>query len=147
MSKSLNLVKYQTDDGGNIFEEYSELVEYVFISPSLIKEIESTFPLIKRKVFEEKGSEERYEIECFDEKDNLKIYVKLEEIFIIILENECKEILGTSETSKSKSVGHIKKTDIQLSVDRFRTITNVINIFKLKNEKYENDSSAVLKIG
>ena len=147
MSKSLNLVKYQTDESGNIYENGYELVESVFISSDLILEIESNFPLVKMRVLEEEGSDEAYEIECFDEKYSLDIAKKLGELFILVLKNEYETIFGSSDISESKSVGHIKNTNLQTSIDRFRTITNVISIVDLKNEKYENVSSVVLKVG
>ena len=147
MSKSLNLVKYQTDENGNIYENGYVLVESVFISPDLMLEIERCFPLVKMRVLEEEGSDDAYEIECFDEKDSLSMAKKLRDLFILVLKNEYEQNIGSSNISESKSVDHIENTNLQTSIDRFRTITNVISIIDLKNEKYENDFSAVLKVG
>ncbi|CAN2041820.1 conserved hypothetical protein [Candidatus Magnetomoraceae bacterium gMMP-15] len=161
MSNYLNLVKYQTDKNEKFYEEGCELIESVFITPALLQEIESYFPLVELDVHEEEGTDEKYKIECFDNKDISNILNNLLEDFFLVL-HESKKILDSSKNIKFKAVEtSIKKpmtylfpllkknikADLQLSIDRFRTITNVIYIFKLKKDKYENDSSTVLKIG
>lgn len=152
MSKSINLVEYAIDDNNKLYETKSVLIETVFISSSLYDEIVKDYPLVKKSVFEEIKSEDNYSIECFDDSKIVEIISKLENLFISILENESKKIFSKNENIGSNQIAtiqndHIHLKDLEISIKRFRTITNVINIFQLKNNQYSSNASVVLKIG
>jgi hypothetical protein len=152
MSKNINLVIYATDNNEKLYEKSSELIETAFISNDLLKEIEKDWPLIKKSVFELAGSEDHYLIECFDDSKIRDILGKLETLFVILLKNESEKILDLTDIVDSSQLpalpfDHNQTKNLEMSILRFRTITNVINIFKLKSNKYTNDASAVLKIG
>jgi hypothetical protein len=71
---------------------------------------------------------------------------------VILLKNESEKILDLTDIVDSSQLpalpfDHNQTKNLEMSILRFRTITNVINIFKLKSNKYTNDASAVLKIG
>jgi len=152
VSKSINLVEYAIDDNNKLYETKSVLIETVFISSSLYDEIVKDYPLVKKSVFEEIKSEDNYSIECFDDSKIVEIISKLENLFISILENESKKIFSKNENIGSNQIAtiqndHIHLKDLEISIKRFRTITNVINIFQLKNNQYSSNASVVLKIG
>lgn len=147
MSKSLNLVKYKADESGKLYESECETIDSVFISSDLISELEKDFPLVNISVFEDGDLDDNYEIECFPVEQSIELHSRLEELFIEVLKHEAEVYLESDSLSSSKDLGFIKKTDVSLSVDRFRTITNVIYLVRLKINKYLEQSSVVLKLG
>lgn len=147
MSATLNLVKYKSDDDGNLYEEGYEIVDTVFISPDLISELENDFSLEEVKLYEDGRLGEYYSINCFPIDKTVEIYLKLEKMFITVLMHEAEGCTENKESSGSKEVSSKKEFDIGLSVDRFRTITNVIYLVRLKRDKFLDDSSVVLKLG
>lgn len=152
MSKSINLVKYAVDENKKINETETELIETAFVTSSLLDEIIKDNSLINKCVYEQLDSDECYQIECFDDNQVENILKKLKDDFITVLTSDCKKISKNIIEHKSKQSlvtqgEYIKSSEIDDSINRFRTITNVINIFKLKNDKYSDDMSVVLKIG
>lgn len=147
MSKSLNLVKYKADESGKLYEEDYEVVDSVFISPDLISKLEDYVPLVSFNVYEDSNLEEHYEIKCFPNDKTIELHSKLEELFVTVLRHEAKNFVESATLSNSKDVGYKKDSDVGLSIDRFRTITNVIYLVKLKKEKFFNEPSVVLKLG
>ncbi|NWO06605.1 MAG: hypothetical protein HLX50_13225 [Alteromonadaceae bacterium] len=152
MSQSINLVAYEASDDGKLYETKTSLIETAFVTPVLLDELQKKFPLIERNVFEVVGSEEYYSIECFNDSDIEEAIKKLEDIFLSILKSDGeklldKEVSQDSENLPSLHSGHIKSSDINDSINRFRTLTNIINIFKLKKNQYGSDTSVVLKLG
>ncbi|MCU1794046.1 hypothetical protein [Pectobacterium polaris] len=152
MSQSINLVAYEFVCDGRIYETKNELIETAFISTALLKELKKEFPLVERKIYEVPGSEEHYSIECFNDSDIERILNKLEEMFLSVLKSDSERLLGKSDSQDGKSLPstqstHIKSSDISESISRFRTLSNIIYIFNLKNNKYGDDTSTVLKLG
>ncbi|MCK6774659.1 hypothetical protein EKS39_04510 [Enterobacter roggenkampii] len=152
MSQSINLVAYESASDGRIYETKTELIETSFVSTALIKELQKEFPLVERKVYEMHGAEEHYSIKCFNDSDIERILVKLEEMFLSVLKSDSERLLGKSEFQDGKTLPstqstYIKSSDISESISRFRTLTNIIYIFNLKNNKYGGDTSVVLKLG
>ena len=152
MSHSINLVVYASGDDGKLYETKTDLIEAVFVTSSLLSELKKNFPLIERNIFEEVGSDEHYQIECFDDSDIEGAIKKLEEIFLSVLAADSEKLLGQeslkdSEKLPSTTLGHISSGDLDDSINRFRTLTNIINVFKLKHNQYSSDLSAVLKVG
>lgn len=147
MSKNLNLVKYKSDGNGNLYEEGYETVDFVFISSDLISELENDFSLASLNIFEDNNLDDSYEIDIFPVEKTVEIHSKLEELFVDVLRHEAKGYTESNSISDSKEIGYKKDIDISLSIDRFRTITNVIYLVKLKKDKFLEDSSVVLKLG
>lgn len=152
MSQSINLVVYEASDDGKLYETNTYLIETAFVTPALLEELQNKFPLIERKVFEVIGSEEHYSIECFNESDIEEAIKRLEEIFLSILKSDGEKLLDKEDSQDSGNLpsfhsGHLKSSDIGDSINRFRTLTNIINIFKLKKNQYGSDTSVVLKLG
>lgn len=147
MSVTLNLVKYKSDDDGNLYEEGYETVDTVFISPALISELENDFPLEEINLYEDEELDNYYSINCLPKDKAGEIYSKLEKLFITVLMHEAKYYTESKEPSGSKEVGSKKDIDIGLSVDRLRTITNVIYLVRLKKDKFFDEPSVVLKLG
>lgn len=152
MSQSINLVAYEATNDGKLYETKTDLIETVFVSTDLLGELQKHFPLIERKVFEVVGSEDHYSIECFDDSDIEEVISKLEDIFLRVLKSDGEKLLDHSDSPDSKSLpsthsAYIKESDISESISRFRTLTNIIHIFNLKNNQYRGDASVVLKLG
>lgn len=152
MSQSINLVAYEPANDGRIYETKTELIETAFVSTVLLNELQKEFPLVERKVYEVPDAEDHYSIECFNDSDIARILIKLEEIFLSVLKSDSERLLGESDSQNGKSLPstqstHIKSSDISESISRFRTLSNIIYIFNLKNNKYGGDTSVVLKLG
>lgn len=152
MSQSINLVAYEAASDGKLYETKTDLIETAFVSTDLLYEIQKNFPLIERKVFEVVGSEEHYSIDCFNDSEIEKIISKLEDIFLSVLKLDGEKLLDNPASQEAKSLpstnsSYIKSRDISESISRFRTLTNIIHIFNLKNNQYGGDASAVLKLG
>lgn len=152
MSQSINLVAYEPANDGRIYETKTELIETAFVSTVLLNELQKEFPLVERKVYEVPDAEDHYSIECFNDSDIERILIKLEEIFLSVLKSDSERLLGESDSQNGKSLPstqstHIKSSDISESISRFRTLSNIIYIFNLKNNKYGGDTSVVLKLG
>lgn len=152
MAANINLVEYQSDDDENLYETKVELIESSYISSSLLNKLLQSFPLVERNVYEEIGSEENYSIECFENSDVEEIIKALEDVFLSILSCDSEKLLGghsskSSETLPALFEQHINANDINESINRFRTLTNVIYLFKLKQNQYGKNVSVVIKIG
>ncbi|TVU80994.1 MULTISPECIES: hypothetical protein [Pseudoalteromonas] len=152
MSQSINLVAYQANENGKLYESKTDLIETVFITPSLLSELQKASPLIKKNIFETVGSEDHYSIECFNDSEIEGAIKKLEEVFLSILASDGKKLLGQESKKDSNKLAllsseHIASGDLDDSINRFRTLTNVINVFKLKHNQYSSDASVVLKLG
>ncbi|WP_080171782.1 hypothetical protein [Salmonella enterica] len=152
MSQSINLVAYESASDGRIYETNNELIETAFISTALLKELQKEFPLIERKIYEVPGEDEHYSIECFNDADIDSILAKLEIMFLSVLKSDSERLLKETDFQDNKrlpsvSSNYIQSSDITESISRFRTLTNVIYIFNLKNRKYSDDNSVVLKLG
>lgn len=152
MSQSINLVAYESASDGRIYETKTELIETAFVSTVLLNELQKEFPLVERNVYEAPDAEEHYSIECFNDSDIERILIKLEEMFLSVLKSDSERLLGESDSKNSQSLpstqsNHIKSSDISESICRFRTLSNIIYIFGLKNKKYGGDTSVVLKLG
>lgn len=147
MSANLKLVKYKSDDTGNLYEDGYETVDSVFISSDLISELGNDFPLVSLNIFEDDNLSDSYEIDIFPVEKTVEIHSKLEGLFVGVLRHEAKGYTESNSLSGSKEIGYKKDIDVGLSIDRFRTITNVIYLVKLKKDKFLEDSSVVLKLG
>lgn len=152
MSQSINLVAYETANDGKLYETKTDLIETAFVSSALLGELQNNFPLIERSIFEVVGCEEYYSIECFNDSDIEGAIKRLEEIFLSILKSDGEKLLGQADSQDSENLppthsGHIKSNNLDDSINRFRTLTNIIKVFNLKHNKYSNDTSVVLKIG
>jgi hypothetical protein len=152
VAKSINLVEYATGDDGRLYETKTELIETAFVSSYLLEELLNHFSLVERNIFEAVGSEEHYPIECFDDSDVESVIGKLEEIFILILKSDSERILNKCDRSGAENLpaptqGYITSKDVEESISRFRTLTNIINVFQLKHNQYSRNASVVLKIG
>lgn len=152
MSQSINLVAYEPASDGRIYETKTELIETAFVSAVLLNELQKEFPLVERDVYEAPDAEEHYSIECFNDSDIEGILIKLEEMFLSVLKSDSERLLGKSDSQSGQSLPstqftHIISSDIYESVSRFRIISNIIYIFDLKNNKYHDDTSVVVKLG
>ncbi|WP_252176555.1 hypothetical protein [Endozoicomonas sp. 4G] len=152
MSQSINLVKYEAANDGKLYETKTDLIETAFVTSSLLEELKGQFSLTEKNIFEALGSEDHYSIDCFNDSDVEAAIRKLEDIFLSILKSEgknlCDERGGTaSENLPSKLSAHISSQDIGDSISRFRTLTNLIHVFKLKHNQFRTDNSVVLKVG
>jgi len=152
MSQSINLVAYELASDGRIYETKTELIETAFVSTVLLNELQKEFPLVEREIYEVPDTDEHYSIECFNDSDIDRILIKLEEMFLSVLKSDSERLLGKSDFQDGKSLpstqsNHIKSSDISESISRFRTLSNIIYIFNLKNNKYGGDTSVVLKMG
>ncbi|MGI9281878.1 MAG: hypothetical protein ACR2PX_19930 [Endozoicomonas sp.] len=152
MSLSINLVKYEAANDGKLYETKTDLIETAFVTSSLLGELKSQFSLTERTIFEVLGSEDHYSIECFNDSDIEAAIRKLEEIFLSILKSDGKRLYDNIEVNNSKKLpstlsDHISSKDIEDSISRFRTLTNLINVFKLKRNQFSSDDSVVLKVG
>jgi hypothetical protein len=152
VSLNINLVEYQAGDDGKLYETKTELIESSFVTKSLLNKLQQSFPLVERNVFEEVGSQDHYTIECFADSDVESIIKLLEEIFLSVLKSDSEKLLNkvsspNTETLPTLSSEHINSNELNDSISRFRTLTNVINIFMLKHTQYGSNASVVLKMG
>jgi hypothetical protein len=152
MSQSINLVAYETASDGKLYETKTDLIETAFVTTALLGELQNNFPLIERRVFEVVGAEDHYSIECFNDSDIEGAIKRLEDIFLSILKSDGEKLLDKEDSQDFRNLpsthsDHIKLSDIGNSINRFRTLTNIINIFNLKHNQYSSDTSVVLKLG
>lgn len=149
MSSNIYLVEYKKTPDGRLFEISDPIIEYSFAPMSLIDELSQCSPLAKREIYESTNKDSHYAIEYFQE-DHIEAAInKLHEIFLKILSADSKQLLGNTPSHQENE--HKLKTEnkdaIDNSINRFRTITNVINIFKTKHNKYQGNDSVIIKIG
>lgn len=152
MSLSINLVKYEAANDGKLYETKADLIETAFVTSSLLEELKNQFSLTEKNIFEVLGSEDHYSIDCFNDSDIEAAIRKLEEIFMSILKSDGEKLHGEMEADASENLPsrhpeHIIPKDIEDSISRFRTLTNLIYVFKLKHNQFRADDSAVLKVG
>lgn len=139
MSQSLFLTKYTSDDNDHLYEDTSDCIETSFISPFLLQEIEKKAPLIEINIFEEKGSNESFKIDCLNNDSIEDLTERLEEIFIRMIEEH-----GVRKGDDSK---FLSPSELQDLITDFRTITNVIYLLSLKSKKYRDDPSILITVG
>lgn len=152
MSLNINLVEYQTGNDGRLYETKTELIESSYVTQSLLNELQKSFTLVNREVYEEVTSEDHYTIECFDDSDIESVIQRLEEIYVSILRADSERLLSKVPSQNTENLPeayteHINGNELSDSIVRFRTITNVINIFNLKHTQYSSDASVVVKMG
>lgn len=143
MSIKILLVKYELLETDKLLENNMETIESAFITSELLEKI-STFKT-KRKVYEvedEDSNNEPFEIECFDDKNINDILFKLEMEFINLLKDKNND-KNNDENEDDLLIGQ----NLRDTIFDFRTITNLIYLFRLKNDKYLNDKSTVVKLG
>ncbi|KHF15869.1 hypothetical protein ACEWAU_22275 [Vibrio parahaemolyticus] len=152
MSANINLVEYHSGGDGKLYETKTELIGSSYITNSLLEMLKKSFSLVEKEIYETIGENDCYSIECFDDADVEEIIKTLEDIFLSILKSDSEKLLGNS-ASKVGGVlpvlqeTHINSNELVDSISRFRTLTNVINLFNLKQVQYNNNASVVLKIG
>jgi hypothetical protein len=139
MSTKILLVKYELIESDKLIENNVVVIESAFITSEILEKI-STFKT-KRNVYEvidENLNNEPFEIECFDDKDLNDILFKLEIEFIDLLKSK-----GNVENLDDLLIGQ----NLRDAIFEFKTITNLIDLFRLKNDKYQNDQSTLVKLG
>lgn len=139
MSIKILLVKYELIESDKLIEDNVVIIESAFITSEILEKI-STF-ITKRKVYEmldENLNNESFEIECFDDKYITDILFKLEMEFIDLLKNK---------SSVENQDELLIDQNLRDAIFEFRTITNLIYLFRLKNDKYQNDNSTLVKVG
>lgn len=139
MSIKILLVKYELIESDKLIEDNVVIIESAFITSEILEKI-STF-ITKRKVYEmldENLNNESFEIECFDDKYITDILFKLEMEFIDLLKNK---------SSVENQDDLLIDQNLRDAIFEFRTITNLIYLFRLKNDKYQNDNSTLVKVG
>lgn len=142
MSQNVLLVEYQFDSEDNIYESGCHTIDVAFIKGDLLEKINNKYPMKEISIYEEAGSSEVSIIDCFDEcliEDTIKL---LENEFITLLTTESKDLNKSSNGAEI-----ITKSDLSELINKFRMITNLIYIFRLKNDKYRDTSSVVIKLG
>lgn len=152
MSKTINLVEYEIDDQGRLLETKFNLIETAFISPSLYKIITHEHPPVSTPIFESPIGGDHYSIDCFDSSEILNIIGSLEHIFLGNLKSDSEKLIFSDAYSPQSNslttlADHLKVADLEESIARFREITNLINIFKLKKNQYTPLPNVVLKVG
>lgn len=139
MSIKILLVKYELIESDKLIEDDVVIIESAFITSEILEKI-STF-ITKRKVYEmldEDPNNESFEIECFDDKYITDILFKLEMEFIDLLKNK---------SSVENQDDLLIDQNLRDAIFEFRTITNLIYLFRLKSDKYQNDNSTLVKVG
>jgi hypothetical protein len=126
MSQAISLIKYNYKNE-KLLEDDLQIIESAFINDELLKIISDSIGTAK--IYEEADSNNFYDIDCIgDVEINIK---KLEKKFIKLLKEE--------NTKKNVMV-----TD---SITAFRILTNIYNIFWLKDNKFSEDHSTIIKLG
>lgn len=152
MSKTINLVEYEMDEQGRLLETKFNLIETAFISPSLYNIITKDHPTVPTPIFESSVSGDHYSIDCFDSSEILNIIGSLEDIFLRNMKSDSEKLLisdayPAQSNSMTTSADYLKVADLEESIARFREITNLIHLFKLKKNQYSALPAAVLKVG
>lgn len=152
MSKTINLVEYEMDEQGRLLETKFNLIETAFISPSLYETITKKHPTVSTPIFESSAGGDYYTIDCFDSSEILNIIGSLEDIFLRNMKSDSEKLLisdaySPQSNSMTISADYLKVVDLEESIARFREITNLIHIFKLKKNQYSALPTAVLKVG
>lgn len=157
MSISLNLVIFQKKDG-ELIEENLKTVKCEEITSSLLKRINSDFPLIKRKIYFDESLKDSFEIECFSSSDIDNICNLLEEMFLELLRYENNWLYnGRSELTDQDSKSEELVIDIipdtnnnhntELAIARFRILTGISGIFTDMKNRFSDDVGAIIKLG
>jgi len=152
MSKTINLVECEMDEQGRLFETKLNLIETAFISPSLYNTITKDHPTVPIPIFESSVSGEHYTIDCFDSSEVISIIGTLEDIFLRNMKSDSENLLISDASyaqsnALTTSADYLKVADLEESIARFREITNLIHLFKLKKNQYSALPSVVLKVG
>lgn len=142
MSTTIFLVKFGVTESGQLTENLSEEIESAYISLEILEEIQDF--LTTMSIHEDKGEDsDIFDIEYFPDDKLKAVQSVLETHFVNLLKNKIEQ-----EDVNSGSEGtFIRHSDIYEQAKLFRTITNLMYLFKLKIDKYTNDPSAIVKIG
>ncbi len=134
MSLNISLIQFDSDETGTLFEEKYTTIETAYINHTLLDEIKEKYPFREQKVFEERESKEYSIFNYFNQNNINDILSYLESKFINLCDScNFKEIYDQNI--------YLKK------VEEFRTISNIIHVLKLKNEKYKESFSSFIKVG
>jgi len=149
MSQNIFLIQYESDESERLYEENSIIIESTFISSTLLEEIEKQWSLVEKKIYEEKGVDENFKVNYFKDDLTQDICTWLENFFLklLISESPNSQVEDASTNTSLISSDYINKDELSSLIERFRTVTNLIRIFTLKNNKYSDDKSVVLKLG
>jgi hypothetical protein len=145
MSESFCLVQYQSDPDGHLLEGDSEIIEDVYVSPSLLAEVRKQWPLVERSVLEELGGSS-FKILCFDDASIKEAKSWLENQFIRMIYDSQQDFKGQCNQDSDTCPRVLTMDDIDRVVERFRYLTNLINLFRIKIEKYNEDATVVIRL-
>jgi len=145
MSESFCLVQYQTDPDGHLLEGDSEIIEDVYVSPSLLAEVRKQWPLVERSVLEELGGSS-FKILCFDDVSVKEAKSWLENQFIRMLCDSKLDFNDLDEEDSDTCPRVLMRDDIDRVIEKFRYLTNLINLFRIKIEKYSYDATVVIRL-
>ena len=145
MAESFCLVQYQTDPDGHLLEGDSEVIEDVYVSPSLLAEVIKQWPLIERGVLEELGGNS-FKIRCFDDASVKEAKSWLEDQFIRMVCDSQLAFNSQGDYDSDTCPRVLMRDDIDRVIAKFRYLTNLINLFRIKIEKYNEDTSVIIRL-
>jgi hypothetical protein len=135
MSTNLTLIKYQLGVEGRYLEESGECIASSFIDEETLNDLIKVTPLAKLIIYEEEGTDEFSEADCFQ---NEQIYEALS-----FINNRIITLIRKTQLSD------VENMDEELSkvISEFRSITSLYHLLEIKYEKYQSDETVVVKLG
>ncbi|WP_410199259.1 hypothetical protein [Burkholderia cenocepacia] len=133
MSTTLFLTKFARGSDGRYIESESLEIERAPVGAELLNTITLFSPLAELTVYEGEGDVDKSTVECFQD-ENISAIVDS-------IEAEFRRRLAAS------SAGVSAECELSEVMAKFREITNVYFLFKLKLEKYPDDDSVIVQLG
>lgn len=148
MSSSLFLVEYEQTPDGKLIEETAHIIQSAFIDQRLLEKLEGYFGFNAMPIHEEEGSEEVIEIQYLDDEKINKVYDYFFDAFkkLVVKTNEKLQVLSQEEALNTQVEAHKGEFNFD-NVEKFRVLTNLISILKIKIEHYKGSSTVFLKVG
>ena len=135
MSQYIFLTQFESDSSGVLYEEESSVIESTFIFALLLENIEKQWPLVEKQVYEEKEENENFLIRYIDGSSVKEIIIWLENLFINLLNRSPTDKNNKENSNELTKQEFIEKGELNKLIEQFRTITNLIQLLKLKEEK------------
>ncbi len=133
MSTNLTLIKYRLGSNGHPLEDSGEVIASSFISAELFSELVEIAPLATLDIYEEEGSDEYSNTECLHNEKIPEILAFVKAKFINLFEE------------KKSSIFENNDNELDDLISKFRSITNLYQLLEIKNIKYMNDVTAIIK--
>lgn len=138
MSQNLFLIEYTSSNDGKLYESNAEVIGSCFINNYYIELFEKNSFFDNVRLYEDVSSNDYTLIKIINCENLRDIFIKLEKEFFYLID--------TTVNKNSDENIIFSDKDTMDKMDKFRILTNIEYLFRIKKEKYIDDKF-VIKIG